>query len=39
MFTLVLSGIHCLNFPIGTALGVWTIVVLQRESARALYVD
>ncbi len=34
---LVVSGLACLSFPLGTALGVFTIVVLMRPSVKALF--
>ena len=37
MFTLVMAGINCVAFPFGTALGVFTIVVLSRDSVRRQY--
>jgi hypothetical protein len=37
MFSLVVTGITCLSFPFGTALGVFTIIVLTRGSVRQLY--
>jgi hypothetical protein len=36
-FSLVVAGINCLHLPLGTVLGVFTIVVLSRESVRELY--
>jgi len=36
-FTLAVAGINCLDMPLGTVLGVFTIVVLGRESVRDLY--
>jgi hypothetical protein len=36
-FALVMSCIECLCVPFGTILGVFTIVVLSRESVRALF--
>jgi len=36
-FSMVVSGINCLHFPIGTVLGVFTIIVLLRDSVRELY--
>jgi hypothetical protein len=33
-FVQVVSGIMCLFMPIGTVLGVFTIVVLSRDSVR-----
>lgn len=37
MFSLVIAGICCLNMPLGTALGVFTFIVLLRESVKAQY--
>lgn len=36
-FCLVVAGILCLFMPFGTALGVFTIVVLLRDSVKALF--
>ncbi|UCF69559.1 MAG: hypothetical protein JSV80_08745 [Acidobacteriota bacterium] len=36
-FCLVMAGIACAFFPFGTVLGVFTIVVLVRESVRAAF--
>lgn len=36
-FSLVVAGLNCLHFPFGTALGVFTFIVLMRDSVRALY--
>ncbi|PYI99619.1 MAG: hypothetical protein DME98_00105 [Verrucomicrobia bacterium] len=36
-FALVMACIECLFIPFGTILGVFTIVVLSRESVRALF--
>ncbi len=36
-FCLVVAAFSCLCFPFGTALGVFTIIVLSRESVRALF--
>jgi hypothetical protein len=36
-FVFVLACINCLNVPMGTALGVMTILVLQRPSVRTLF--
>jgi hypothetical protein len=38
-FSLVVAAIDCFHFPLGTALGVFTIVVLLRDSVRVLYGD
>ena len=37
MFSLVAAGINCVHFPFGTALGVFTLIVLLRRSVEALY--
>ena len=36
-FSLIVGGINCLHVPLGTVLGVFTIVVLVRDSVRELY--
>jgi len=36
-FCLVIAVISCLSFPFGTALGVFTIIVLNRPSVRPLF--
>jgi hypothetical protein len=36
-FCFVLAVFTCLNFPLGTALGVFAIVVLNRPSVKALF--
>ena len=36
-FTIVIAAINCLSFPFGTALGIFTLIVLSRESVQALY--
>ena len=36
-FALMMACIECLFIPFGTILGVFTIVVLSRESAKALF--
>jgi hypothetical protein len=37
IFSLVVAVINCINIPIGTVLGIFTFVVLVRESVRELY--
>jgi hypothetical protein len=37
MFSLVVGALNCLQVPFGTALGVFTIIVLTRDSVRRLY--
>ncbi len=36
-FSTVVGAINCLHLPLGTVLGVFTLVVLSRPSVRALY--
>ncbi|HTV42970.1 MAG TPA: hypothetical protein VMF08_20565 [Candidatus Sulfotelmatobacter sp.] len=36
-FSFVVACINCLHIPFGTILGVFTIIVLARESVRELY--
>ncbi len=36
-FSLVIAALNCLHFPFGTALGVFTLVILSRDSVRRLY--
>ena len=37
LFTIGVAIVNCFWFPLGTALGVFTIIVLARESVQALY--
>ena len=37
IFCLVVAGVNCLFFPIGMVLGVFTFIVLLRESVRAIF--
>jgi hypothetical protein len=36
-FCIVISAINCMSLPLGTALGVFSILVLQRSSVKALF--
>jgi hypothetical protein len=36
-FSIVVAAIDCLHIPMGTTLGIFTIVVLSRDSVRELY--
>ncbi|MGZ4972427.1 MAG: hypothetical protein ACXWDN_06675 [Limisphaerales bacterium] len=36
-FSFIVAGINCLHVPLGTVLGVFTIIVLIRDSVRELY--
>lgn len=37
VFCLVIAGIECLVMPFGTVLGVFTIIVLTKESVREMF--
>jgi hypothetical protein len=37
VFSLIIGGLNCLQIPFGTALGVFTILVLPRDSVRQFY--
>jgi hypothetical protein len=37
MFSFIIAGINCMQFPLGTALGVFTFIVLTRESVKMVY--
>ena len=37
MFSLIVAGINCIQMPIGTILGIFTIIVLMRDSVRKAY--
>ena len=37
IFAIIVGGLNCLQIPVGTALGVFTIIVLSRDSVRELY--
>lgn len=36
-FSFVMAILACLNMPLGTVLGIFTILVLQRESVKRMY--
>ena len=36
-FSLIVGGVNFLHLPLGTVLGVFTIIVLIRDSVRELY--
>lgn len=36
-FSLIVAGVNCIHIPLGTVLGVFTIIVLLRSSVRELY--
>jgi hypothetical protein len=37
MFSLVVAAVNCLHVPLGTVLGIFTIIVLVRDSVVELY--
>jgi hypothetical protein len=37
MLSFVAACLTCVNVPLGTALGVFTIIVLNRASVKAMY--
>ena|SRR5579864_7775067 len=37
LFSLIVAGLNCLHVPFGTTLGIFTIIVLSRESVGELY--
>ena len=37
LFVLIMAGVNCVSMPVGTALGVFTFVVLLRPSVRASF--
>jgi hypothetical protein len=39
IFSFVIAGLDCLQIPFGTALGVFAIIVLSRDSVRQLYLS
>lgn len=39
MFSIIVAAINCLNIPLGTVVGVFTLVVLMRESVQIAYGD
>jgi len=36
-FSMIVAGFNCMHFPLGTVLGVFTLIVLLRDSVRKLY--
>jgi hypothetical protein len=37
IFSIVIAAVNCISFPFGTALGVFTIIILSKDSVKALY--
>lgn len=38
-FCLVMAGVECIFMPFGTVLGVFTIIILMRESVKQQFID
>ena len=36
-FSLVVAGLNCVHFPLGTALGAWSFILLLKPEVRELY--
>ena len=36
-FSLIVAGVNCIHIPLGTVLGIFTIIVLTRDSVREVY--
>ena len=39
LFCLIVSGVNCLQVPFGTALGVFTLIVLLRPNVKAMFIQ
>jgi hypothetical protein len=39
VFSLVVAGFNCLHIPLGTVLGIFTLIVLSRDSVARSYAD
>ena len=37
VFSMITAGLNCLSIPLGTILGIFTFVVLSRQSVEAIY--
>jgi heme/copper-type cytochrome/quinol oxidase subunit 3 len=37
VFSMVIAGLNCVQVPFGTALGIFTILILSRDSVRGVY--
>jgi hypothetical protein len=38
-FSIVMAAVNCISFPFGTALGVFTIIALTKDSVKVLYMS
>jgi hypothetical protein len=36
-FSMIVAGINCVHMPLGTVLGVFTLIILMRDSVREVY--
>ncbi len=39
VFSMVVAGLNCMHIPLGTILGIFTFIVLARDSVRTVYVE
>lgn len=39
IFSIVIAALNCLHFPFGTGLGIFTLIVLTKDSVMQLYTD
>ncbi|MDB4265325.1 hypothetical protein N9891_01100 [bacterium] len=39
VFSMITAGVNCLSIPLGTALGIFTLVVLSRSSVERIYLE
>lgn len=37
VFSMIMAGLECLSFPLGTALGIYTLIALNDEEVKAEY--
>lgn len=37
LFCVIIAGLHCAGFPLGTTLGVFTLVILNRPTVKAWF--
>jgi len=37
IFSMIVAGVNCLHMPLGTVLGVFTLIILSRHSVREVY--
>jgi len=39
LFSMIVAGLNCIHMPLGTALGVFTFIVLLRDTVRQAYLE